>query len=107
MLGPQTHGEVPIAQRVGRMRLRPGSGFLAVQVTTDGPTRVLQILDMNERVCIKQNLINKFKKSDNNIYTKIVYCFVEKTVRTFGGARLVEHRRGTASEPNVDQWQLY
>ncbi|XP_034948002.1 vacuolar protein sorting-associated protein 13D isoform X2 [Chelonus insularis] len=50
VLGPQTHSNPPpIEQCVGRQRLRPGSGFLSVTVTTDGPTRVLQILDIKER----------------------------------------------------------
>lgn len=35
----------PIEQAIGWQRLRPGSGCLAVKVTTDGPTRVLQIRD--------------------------------------------------------------
>lgn len=51
VLGPQTHtNPPPIEQRVGRQKLRPGSGFLSVTVTTDGPTRVLQVLDIKERV---------------------------------------------------------
>ncbi|XP_072751576.1 intermembrane lipid transfer protein Vps13D isoform X2 [Anoplolepis gracilipes] len=50
VLGPQMHGNPPpIEQRVGRQKLRPGSGFLSVRVTTDGPTRVLQVLDIKER----------------------------------------------------------
>ncbi|KYQ55282.1 Vacuolar protein sorting-associated protein 13D [Trachymyrmex zeteki] len=50
VLGPETHGNPPsIQQRVGRQKLRPGSGFLSVRVTTDGPTRVLQVLDIKER----------------------------------------------------------
>ncbi|XP_024892812.1 vacuolar protein sorting-associated protein 13D isoform X2 [Temnothorax curvispinosus] len=50
VLGPQTHGNPPpIEQRVGRQKLRPGSGFLSIRVTTDGPTRVLQVLDIKER----------------------------------------------------------
>ncbi|XP_076236647.1 vacuolar protein sorting 13D [Calliopsis andreniformis] len=50
VLGPQTHtNPPPIEQRVGRQKLRPGSGFLSVRVTTDGPTRVLQVLDVKER----------------------------------------------------------
>ncbi|KAL6436334.1 hypothetical protein ACFW04_004699 [Cataglyphis niger] len=50
VLGPQVHGNPPpIEQRVGRQKLRPGSGFLSVRVTTDGPTRVLQVLDIKER----------------------------------------------------------
>ena len=31
---------------MARQRLRPGSGFLGVRVTTDGPTRVLQVTDL-------------------------------------------------------------
>lgn len=51
VLGPQTNcSPPPIEQRVGRQRLRPGSGYLSVRVTTDGPTRVLQVLDIKERV---------------------------------------------------------
>ncbi|XP_029665286.1 LOW QUALITY PROTEIN: vacuolar protein sorting-associated protein 13D-like [Formica exsecta] len=50
VLGPQVHGNPPpIEQRVGRQKLRPGSGFLSIRVTTDGPTRVLQVLDIKER----------------------------------------------------------
>ncbi|XP_012219117.1 intermembrane lipid transfer protein Vps13D isoform X2 [Linepithema humile] len=50
VLGP-THdlSSPPIEQRVGRQKLRPGSGFLSIRVTTDGPTRVLQVLDIKER----------------------------------------------------------
>lgn len=50
-MGPQTQSHPPpIEQLVGRQRLRPGSGYLSIRVTTDGPTRVLQILDIKERV---------------------------------------------------------
>ncbi|XP_026669305.1 vacuolar protein sorting-associated protein 13D isoform X1 [Ceratina calcarata] len=50
VLGPQIHtNPPPIEQRVGRQKLRPGSGFLSVTVTTDGPTRVLQVLDIKEK----------------------------------------------------------
>ncbi|RLU23666.1 hypothetical protein DMN91_003872 [Ooceraea biroi] len=50
VLGPQTNSSPPpVEQRVGRQKLRPGSGFLSIRVTTDGPTRVLQILDIKER----------------------------------------------------------
>ncbi|KAL3268817.1 hypothetical protein HHI36_007913 [Cryptolaemus montrouzieri] len=40
---------IPIEQAVGRQRLRPGSGFLSVEVSMDGPTRVLVIKDMKEK----------------------------------------------------------
>ncbi|TRY62990.1 hypothetical protein TCAL_03981 [Tigriopus californicus] len=36
---------IPLEQAIDRHRLRPGSGFLSVKVTTDGPTRVLEITD--------------------------------------------------------------
>ena len=35
---------------VSYTHLRPGSGFLAVKVLTDGPTRVLQISDVRDPV---------------------------------------------------------
>lgn len=57
MLGPalsvcfdRTPEGVPVEQAISRQRLRPGSGFLTVKVTTDGPTRVLQILDVKKKV---------------------------------------------------------
>ena len=40
---------VSFEQGFSRQRLRPGSGFLNVQVITDGPTRVLQIYDANKQ----------------------------------------------------------
>ena len=41
---------IPIEQAICRKRLRPGSGFLSVSITTDGPTRVLQIADSKNKV---------------------------------------------------------
>jgi len=41
---------VPVEQAVTRQKLRPGSGVLTVRVTTDGPTRVLRISDMKQKV---------------------------------------------------------
>merc|ERR1712223_189223 len=38
---------LPLEQAITRQRMRPGSGSLCLRVTTDGPTRVLQILDVN------------------------------------------------------------
>ncbi|KAK5644974.1 hypothetical protein RI129_006274 [Pyrocoelia pectoralis] len=40
---------LPLEQAVCRQRLRPGSGFLSVEIRTDGPTRVLVIHDMKEQ----------------------------------------------------------
>jgi vacuolar protein sorting-associated protein 13D len=45
-----THTGVPLEQAVSRQRLRPGSGFLAVKIITDGPTSVLHISDIKEKV---------------------------------------------------------
>ena len=49
----------PIEQAISRQRLRPGSGFLAVKVETDGPTRVLQIADVKQKVS-KNNMEDTF-----------------------------------------------
>ncbi|XP_064629557.1 intermembrane lipid transfer protein VPS13D-like isoform X2 [Lineus longissimus] len=38
---------IPIEMAVSREKLRPGSGMLSVKVVPDGPTRVLQITDIN------------------------------------------------------------
>lgn len=45
-----TETGVPLEQAVGRQRLRPGSGFLKIVIATDGPTRVLKIYDIKEKV---------------------------------------------------------
>ncbi|ELT97897.1 hypothetical protein CAPTEDRAFT_149660 [Capitella teleta] len=42
--------EVSMEMAIHRQKLRPGSGFLSVRVVTDGPTRVLQITDINQEV---------------------------------------------------------
>ena len=39
----RTDTGVPIEKVVSRQKLRPGTGYLSVRVTTDGPTRVLRI----------------------------------------------------------------
>ncbi len=41
---------LPPEMRISRQKLRPGSGVLSVKVVTDGPTRVLQITDINQQV---------------------------------------------------------
>ena len=43
---------IPIEQAICRKKLRPGSGFLSISITTDGPTRVLQIADSKNKVNI-------------------------------------------------------
>lgn len=44
-----TETGIPLEQAISRQRLRPGSGFLAVKIITDGPTRVLSVWDMKEK----------------------------------------------------------
>lgn len=41
---------MPFEQAICRQKLRPGSGFLSVNVTTDGPTRVIEITDIQDKV---------------------------------------------------------
>ena len=56
MLGPTqpvtlertSSSDVPIEQAINRQRMRPGSGNLSIRVSTDGPTRVLQVVDINK-----------------------------------------------------------
>lgn len=40
--------DVPVEQAINRQRMRPGSGTLCIRVSTDGPTRVLQVMDINK-----------------------------------------------------------
>ena len=49
-----SEGRVPYEQQLRRYRHSPGSGQLAVEVVSDGPTRVLRIRDRNKkvRVCV-------------------------------------------------------
>lgn len=46
---------LPLEQAITRQRMRPGSGSLCLRVTTDGPTRVLQILDVNKPTTVRIN----------------------------------------------------
>ncbi|XP_033375195.1 vacuolar protein sorting-associated protein 13D isoform X3 [Parus major] len=53
VLGPDNSlellGPVPPEQQFTNQKMRPGSGVLTVRVVPDGPTRVLQISDLNQR----------------------------------------------------------
>ncbi|XP_069467009.1 intermembrane lipid transfer protein VPS13D [Ambystoma mexicanum] len=53
VLGPDAFlellGSVPAEQQFINQKMRPGSGVLSVRVIPDGPTRVLQITDFNQR----------------------------------------------------------
>ena len=47
--------DVPVEQAINRQRMRPGSGNLCIRVSTDGPTRVLQVMDISKngvRICV-------------------------------------------------------
>ena len=61
-----TDGGAPVEQAISRQRMRPGSGSLGLCVSTDGPTRVLQILDIHRQptLVIRHNHISfsKLKK---------------------------------------------
>lgn len=45
---------VPFEQAISRQKLRPGSGFLSVNITTDGPTKVVEITDIQDKVRISK-----------------------------------------------------
>ena len=51
----RTSDGIPIEQAICRKKLRPGSGFLSISITTDGPTRVLQIADSKNKVNILES----------------------------------------------------
>ncbi len=53
----RTGSGLPIERAITRQKLRPGSGCLSVRVATDGPTRVLQITDVKQKVNIGYILI--------------------------------------------------
>ena len=59
----RTENGVPSEQAVSRQKLRPGSGFLGVKVVTDGPTRVLQIHDL------QQNREKSFARTEGQDWT--------------------------------------
>ena len=53
----RTADGIPVEQALCRKRLRPGSGFISVSITTDGPTRVLQIADSKCKVTLLHPII--------------------------------------------------
>ncbi len=65
MLGPSPPSkrphDVPVEMAVFREKLRPGSGVLAVKVITDGPTRVLQVTDINQQVICFSIILTSYK----------------------------------------------
>lgn len=44
-----TEKGIPIEQAIERQLLRPGSGFLSVNIHMDGPTQVISIKDLKEK----------------------------------------------------------
>ncbi|KAG8434275.1 hypothetical protein GDO86_012595 [Hymenochirus boettgeri] len=72
VLGPDASlehlGSVPKEQQFINQKMRPGSGVLSVRVIPDGPTRVLQITDLNQRSdCISRE-IDELAESDTRKY---------------------------------------
>jgi len=55
---------IPAEQAIHRQRLRPGSGFLCVKTITDGPTRVLQVTDLNKPAVSKEDVTDLVLKED-------------------------------------------
>ena len=45
-------GPVPDEQLLRRIKHSPGSGVLSVSVISDGPTRILRVTDVNNKVGI-------------------------------------------------------
>lgn len=78
--GPRTNSAYPPVEpvRVGRQKLRPGSGLLSVGVTTDGP--VLQILDIKERVRIDTSFLCSvvYSLKENSLLRKKTFALLEE-----------------------------
>ncbi|XP_068181546.1 intermembrane lipid transfer protein VPS13D isoform X3 [Antennarius striatus] len=55
VLGPDSLLQAPPEQQFINQKMRPGSGVLSVQVLPDGPTRVLQISDFNQRGTVQNS----------------------------------------------------
>ncbi len=66
VLGPylSCYNTIQPEMHVGKHKLRPGSGCLTVKVVIDGPTRVLQIMDVSNQVRLMLSLL----------YYKIEWC---------------------------------
>ncbi|XP_018606143.2 vacuolar protein sorting-associated protein 13D isoform X2 [Scleropages formosus] len=67
VLGPDSSLlDVPPTQQFINQKMRPGSGVLSVQVLPDGPTRVLQISDFNQRRTARISPSTEEEKSKEN-----------------------------------------
>ncbi|GAB6019931.1 hypothetical protein CHUAL_001462 [Chamberlinius hualienensis] len=59
---------IPVEQAISRHRLYPGSGLLCVRVVPDGPTRVLQILDIAKKSA-NQQIVKKSLEEVGQVVT--------------------------------------
>ncbi|XP_041858896.1 vacuolar protein sorting-associated protein 13D isoform X3 [Melanotaenia boesemani] len=57
-------------QQFINQKMRPGSGVLSVQVLPDGPTRVLQVSDFNQRRMIRSSASTEQDKSKEEVTKK-------------------------------------
>ncbi|XP_027026540.2 vacuolar protein sorting-associated protein 13D isoform X1 [Tachysurus fulvidraco] len=71
VLGPDSGLlEKPPEQQFINQKMRPGSGVLSVQVVPDGPTRVLQISDLNQRRNNRTSLSTEENQNKENTLKK-------------------------------------
>ena len=84
---------IPIEQAICKKKLRPGSGFLSVGITTDGPTRVLQISDSKNKAsfqCYKasQGMTVGINHFFANWYENHCFIFLDGKICKVRGKRL-------------------
>ncbi|KAG7323558.1 hypothetical protein KOW79_013260 [Hemibagrus wyckioides] len=71
VLGPDSGLiEKPPEQQFINQKMRPGSGVLSVQVVADGPTRVLQVSDLNQRRINRTSPSTEEKQNKENARKK-------------------------------------
>uniref|UniRef100_A0A3B3DNX5 Vacuolar protein sorting 13 homolog D n=1 Tax=Oryzias melastigma TaxID=30732 RepID=A0A3B3DNX5_ORYME len=71
VLGPDSGLAAPgPEQQFINQKMRPGSGVLSIQVIPDGPTRVLQISDFNQRRTIRSSASNEPEESTEEAKSK-------------------------------------
>jgi len=92
----RTESGVPVEQALSRQRLRPGSGLLGVRVTTDGPTRVLQINDM------KQTREKSFAKAEEPDWLETKRPWLV----THAGGAGIKRKESDASSSNLGELQV-
>ena len=67
----RTDTGIPAEQAVCKQKLRPGSGRLSLTVDTDGPTRVLRVVDV-EKPPRSKMLHHKFEETTFNTIPKLL-----------------------------------